>query len=457
MKRSYCFLLSILRLFKKIFRIPMTCPVCFFRDETQKHLKEQCFGIDRFEDKLEKYKELFIQGVRDMSSISKCNCYSNYSNRGMILWTDEFLKNLKDHIDLMEETFDELISCYIDYISKNQKTALDNLWNVLKINNLVTGNESPITYSKLIFRGRQKGNFNTNDKTSFFHIPFNSRHLIGNQRFSIDGQPMVYFGSSVLAVEKELGLNINDLCIAAFLPTYSIYCNKKIFSLQNYINDVIENNFPGIFGAGSKLSYDDSYISMNRNSIGRDIKKTLLMQICTFPVEHRSNYIAEYTIPQMLTTALMNDEYTGIIFPSTKDFSNLSDYHRFSSHHINFGFFVSFDRQNNIDSTLLDSFYVYTMDGTETYSYTVDSILYETENIINKNKKKPNSKNNDYILAIVKLKLHIEYLSNSHISGEKYFETTEGKIELEFYMKMLKHLDQLVANNSITNVSTGAQ
>src|SRR5439155_20470950 len=121
----------------------MTCPVCFFRDKTQKEIKESCFGLTRFEYKLESYKQKFITGINQMESISKCGCYSLYNNNNMLLWTDSFLKNLKARSSNAGEAFDRMISCYTDFISKSQKTALDNLWNYLESNKLISGSVLP--------------------------------------------------------------------------------------------------------------------------------------------------------------------------------------------------------------------------------------------------------------------------------------------------------------------------
>jgi hypothetical protein len=39
---------------------------------------------------------------------------------------------------------------------------------------------------------------------------------------------------------------------------------------------------------------------------------------------------------------------------------------------------------------------------------------------------------------------HFEYLTDSSVSGVKYFDTAEGKLELELYMKMLRHLKTII-------------
>ena len=419
-----------------------SCPVCFFRDKTQRKLKEKCFNINRFEEKLVKYKKLFVQGVKNMDSLSKCGCYSKYDNPGIVKWTDYFRNDLKTNIGEIEKVFSEITACYIDFIEKSQKIALDNFEKFLKNNKLKDEIENYISYAKLFFRGTKKGSFDETDTKNFFHIPFSKRHLIGNQRFSISGQPMSYLGSSVLTIEKELEVRLDELSIAAFLPKFSFY-NQKILDLKNYFNDVIEISLPELSANGSPDYYDTNTVP-NHQSIKKDLKKTILMQICTFPTEYKGSFIAEYVLPQMLTAVLYENDYSGIIFPSTKDFSNLSDNHRFSSHHINLGLFVSYDRKEEFDKKLLDSFFVYTIDGSESFNLTIKSIFDEIDSL--KGKIDKSNPNNGYDVAIAQLKLQIGYLADSSLDGQKYFDTKIGKVELEYYMKMLRGLKKVILN-----------
>ena len=421
----------------------MTCPVCFFREDHQKLLKKSSFEIERFELKLKKYKEEFINGIRQMDSLSNCSCVSTYSHDEMVSWTDAFLNSLKGAESEVKNAFDSIISIYGDFIGKSQKVATDRLWSYLKNQGLLTQTENPITYTKLLFRARLKGGFDERDIKQYFHIPFSKRHLVGNQRFSVSGQPMLYFGSSVLAIVKELEREVDELAIAAFLPSYSEYYNSKIFSLTNHIGDCIENSLPGIFSAGSRISYDDEHFSPNKKTISSDIHKTVLMHICTFPTELTGSFVAEYAVPQLLTTALLEHGYSGIVFPSTKDYSDFSGYHRFSTHHINLGIFVPYDSNNDTNEILLKTFSVFTLDGSETFKLTTKDIIEKAGTIIKVNKKSTRN-NSDYMLPVVKLQLHIEYMDKSQISGVQYFETGIGKLELALYMKMLCHIEKLV-------------
>lgn len=361
----------------------------------------------------------------------------------MVSWTDSFLDGLIDREFEVSNAFDSIISIYEDFVGKNQKIATDKLWLYLDAHQLITQSENSITYTKLLFRGRPKGVFDEKNIRELFHVPFSKRHLIGNQRFSVSGQPMLYFGSSILAITKETEKEINELAIAAFLPSYSFYYKSKIFSLTNHIGDCIEKSLPGIVSEGGKISYTDERFSPSQKTIVSDIHQTVLMHICTFPTEFKGSFVAEYAIPQMLTSALLEHGYAGLIFPSTKDYSNLTGNHNFSSHHINLGLFVPYDKNNDINESLLNTFSSFAMDGLESYDLTIDSILRKASEVVGLNKKSTKN-NNDYIIPIVQLKHYIEYMNASLISDINYFETDIGKLELEFYMKMLCYLEKFM-------------
>jgi hypothetical protein len=210
--------------------------------------------------------------------------------------------------------------------------------------------------------------------------------------------------------------------------------------LKNYFNRIIEDILPAITEAKSLIDFHDSSSVPNYLTAINDLKKTILMQICTFPVEiTNSFFVAEYVLPQMLTTALMENDYVGVTFPSTKDFSDITDNHRFSSHHINLGLFVNYDTSLDYDEKLRDTFHIYTLDGTESYDYTVESVIAEIKSTI-KDAITAKVDNNDYFFAATMAKIHFEYLENASLTGRKYFDTNSGKVELELYMKMLHRI-----------------
>jgi hypothetical protein len=422
----------------------MACIACFIDDLHQKELKKQCFDLDRFESKLLKYKELYIDEFKTLVSVSNCNCNYKNTNQVYIKWTNDFLQNMQSNITLIERTFDELKDIYISYIAESNKIAIDKIWRFLQQNNLIRNSESPLSYSNLLFRAREdKGTFDKKDIKSFFHIPFDKRILIGNQRFSISGQPMLYFSNSVIGLEKELSTPIDKLSIAGFLPIYSKNYDRKFYEIKNSLFDVLVKNLPEIVNSGIQINYYNGDLTPNYNSIIQDVQKSILSQILTFPVKNKNNFVEEYVLPQMLTSALLDNNYDGVIFPSTKDFKNLNGHHIFSEHEVNIAIYATYSPKDRYDNNLLKTFFQFTFNGSEKLNYTVKDITDRFELIFDKNKK-PNQNNNDFIIPLSKAKLHIEYLEKSLLNGTKYYDNLHGKIELEFFMKMADKLEKYV-------------
>lgn len=386
------------------------------------------------------YKSKFIEGVRDMVNLSECSCSATYNSPEMAKWTGDFLSELKNSESIINEAFDEIISIYEDFIGKSQKVAIENFWSYLTQQDLLNDKEGAFTSSRLYFRARKKStSFETTDVRAHFHIPFSQRERVANQRFSVSGQPMLYFGSSTFGVEKELENSCDNLSMAAFLPSANIYSNAKIFNLRNRINIIVENSLPGIFGARSKISYDDPTIGFGRDTISKDIHKSVLMFLCTFPREFTNSFVAEYVLPQILTTALLEHKYIGLIFPSTKDYSSIQGHHRFSSFNMNLGIYVPYDPENDINESLLSSFSAFTLDGSESLNRTPQEVLDRSREVISKLNERCLGTNS--IMPIILVQNEIDYIKSAQINNLNYFQTTAGKIELELYMKMFDYLE----------------
>jgi len=335
-----------------------------------------------------------------------------------------------------------MIDVYNEHISIGQKNSLDKIWNYINSNNLATGSENPLTYNRLLFRARENdGKINIINPDTFFHIPFNERYNIGNQRFSISGQPMLYFGNSIICIEKEL--NSSNLAFAAFLPKYYIYYKKKVFDIKNTIFDVLVKVLPNLFGANVKLDYFNDHQSPNSNSIKKDLQRSILAEILTFPVEIKKSFVEEYVLPQMLTTILMNNNYDGVLFPSTKDFSNLTNSHLFTNFNINTALFVKYDPVLNYDKNLQNTFFIFTFNGNEKLTLSSKDVIDRIELSLKKNHTATQN-NNDFVIPLVNTKLHIEYLEKAKLNGISYFDTNEGKIELEFYYKLAEKMESFI-------------
>lgn len=412
----------------------MACPICFFRDSYQRTLKARTFGIDRFELKLSKYKVLYLDELSKLNKLRDCNCYDLYSNHSLCLWIDEFLADIHLNIKLIESTFDDINSCYIKFITDNQRSAINHLYEFLENSSLIKRTEEPSNLVTALFRARRKSGFDPKNINEFYHVPFSKRHLVGSQRFSIPGLPLLYLGSSILTIQKELeARESNDLEYSAFLPSYSHFYNFKIFSLRNSIHSLLENNLPGLLISNVHYPYADDF----KPIFTQEIQANILLQICTFPTEAKSSFIPEYIIPQMLTAALQEQGFNGLSFPSTKCFENLKDNHRFSSHHLNFVLFTKHSLHNDHDIDLLSRFFTYTFNNYPDINK--QKVLGAIEKVYEINRS-TDINNTDYLMPLVKAQLQIEYLENSIISGVKYFDTNTGKIELSLYFDMVNEM-----------------
>lgn len=421
----------------------MTCPICFFRDSHQRSLKVKTFGINRFESKLEDYKELYVNELKKLKRLNECSCYKTYSNESLCLWVDEFLSDIHQHIALIESTFDKIKLSYVKFISENQRSAINSLYEFLEESLLIDRTVDSSELIRALFRARWKGKFDPKDIKEFFHIPFSKRHLVGSQRFSIPGLPLLYIGSSILTVEMELDANSSyDLEYSIFLPSYSHFYSSKIFSLRNNINDLLENNLPGLMDGGVHYPYSGDEDYSYKPRFIREIQANILLQICTFPTEYKMSFIPEYIIPQMLTVALQEKQFDGLCFPSTKCFESLKDNHRFSNHHLNFVLFTDYSPACDYDRKLLDRFYTFTFEKKDNISK--KEVLDAVEKVCELNRSS-DINNTDFIMPLVRAKLQIEYLENSSIGGVKYFDTDTGKTELSLYLDVANEMFNLVS------------
>ncbi|MCQ9041491.1 hypothetical protein H2C98_08320 [Vibrio parahaemolyticus] len=415
----------------------MNCPMCFFRDVNQRHLKLQTFSLPRFESKLLKYKELYLDGINNLTCISKCDCYSKYNDPNLVEWIGELLNALKASVELIATTFDEIFICYYKFLVENQRSAINYLHGFLNNNGFLQHQVDPSELVKVLFRARYKGDYESSDIKEFFHIPFTLRHLVGSQRFSINGQPLLYLGSSILTVEKELESNCKQLNYSAFLPSYSDTYQFRVFDLKNSI-DYLMINLPGVLGGGVPYDYDKNY----KHRFELEIRRSILLQICSFPTEIKKSFIPEYVIPQMLTAVLQEAGFDGLTFPSTKCFESLVDSHRFSSHHLNIVLFTSYSATDNHDISLLNKFYTYTHNVSEVVD--VQDVLHSIGIACEANRN-ADINNSDFIFPLVRAKLQIEYLQDSKIDGIPYFSTQTGIIELQLYKQLADQMYEKIS------------
>lgn len=171
----------------------------FFSPSFQKKLKQETFKLEKFEERLVKYKNLLLEGIKtlDLETSNPYHsivCY-DVKNNDVIKYTEEYIKILKSSLNKIDSFCDSLINSYKLFIKENSYSATGEFGKIIDKYNLITklSTDNSIYNERLFFRARiNDGKFDINNPIECFHIPFNKRYLISNQRFSVAGQPMWY-------------------------------------------------------------------------------------------------------------------------------------------------------------------------------------------------------------------------------------------------------------------------
>ncbi|MBL6445403.1 hypothetical protein JMN32_03740 [Fulvivirga sp. 29W222] len=175
--------------------------------------------------------------------------------------------------------------------------------------------------SDFVYRVRvdDKGFNNRFNRNDLFHIPFEKRHLIGNNRYSLTGFPCLYFGSSVYACWEELQRpNIEDCFISKFDLTGHHLID--LTATPSRICDSLQYHF-------EKLSkYEDGEYEDVVKQFEYLISDYLIIWPIIFCCSIRTSYPTsvfkpEYIFPQLLLEWVVSEElsrYDGVKFMSTK-------------------------------------------------------------------------------------------------------------------------------------------
>ena len=311
------------------------CLFCFLNNYNQHHIREGIqLRTDRFEHTLEKYKISFLDGLKKNLSLELCEKHTNENNSIL-------LKEIKN-ISFFEINtfFEELRKIYISWIDSNPLNSLHSLKNLLK--NYEIDNIETYVNGKIFFRGRESSSFISH--WDMFHIPFNRRFLIGNQRYSLIGQPLLYLASSPYCVLKELD-KTKDIKISSFRLSYLNYesfgknisfdhskypCyasidsndlnwqknNLRIYNNTDNLSSLIKTNNPDNNTIDKVNNFFDNE---NITNTKRFFFQQILANCCSFRLKNSirgQTFCEEYVLPQILAQVIKED-FDGIMFNST--------------------------------------------------------------------------------------------------------------------------------------------
>ena len=302
----------------------MSCLIEFLSDTNQKSIINMIQNRDEtYQKQLESYGKLFTNQLRYCLEKSGDNCNKNDCvckiaccriRSKLDSW---FSNNYKP----IEDFFTGINKCYTSWINSKIAEALNKIENLLKDDNYEIISEPVNTdvclkdvENRVFFRARQSSEYLT--RKEIFHIPFNKRYLIPNQRFSLTGLPILYLGNSIADLLEEIGGN----------PEESI-CNQRVSSFEciNINKDTTKIIKPDkIFDLRCNIRQS---LSDSEKFTKVAFFRNILSHICSFRKRkevEKANFKEEYVIPQMLSIILHEKGYDGICYYSTKPFYGYS-------------------------------------------------------------------------------------------------------------------------------------
>ena len=216
-----------------------------------------------------------------------------------------------------------------------------------------------IKIEKPLYKCRANEKMYPFSKNEMFHIPFDKRHLVGNQRFSLSGLPCLYLGGSSYICWEELGrkdFNTSNYC------GYSLKENVNVFDL--ILPEKITNE--------------------------HQIRRVVLTLACSIAADREHIFKPEYILPQCLLHSLIKRSKESqsvfcVRYYSTHLLNGDADYfeHDFSedslSRYVNYVFPATSSQGEEYSSELRKVF-----DQTDTIS-PIREILLNPSNLLDSN------------------------------------------------------------------------
>jgi len=252
--------------------------------------------IPKDEEKLVKYREkcrVFLKASNDLSIENRI--------RGLQQTFHEFLSaelpQEESQILRINQIWDIIIKCITLYQQGLCTKAQELMYHgfLLSKRGLI---DSKIHSGMRLFRLRYSDDGSIFPKNEMFHIPISKRHILGSERFSIDGVPCLYLAGSSYLCWEELGCKNFDNCNVSF---FQVEQEQRVMHIEPIW-----------------LKIDQDLVEV-----------TPLALSCFLEVKHKeSNYKEEYIIPQLLMQSLLsyNNEHKetieGITYLSSKVFNS---------------------------------------------------------------------------------------------------------------------------------------
>lgn len=266
--------------------------------------------VDLFEDEI-KQGEFIILKCKDDSQ-----CYKTYLSKSLqlrnIIIKYEHLFD-REYLKVFSRLRESITRAWRIYEKGDIRSAGNIIYNLLfsnkYLNHLLSNEFESEEIVDYLYRGRIIDYYNKietidNFRKEIFHIPFDKRNLVANERYSISGFPCLYLSSSVFGVKAEL--DIIDDSKNLFIGDFKVKHTFKYFDLTpSFLKDIRE---------------------MTLIELKLAMLKLLLVMVCSIHVDKgKNNYCSNYVIPQLVTASIASKakySYRCIKYLSLKSYFN---------------------------------------------------------------------------------------------------------------------------------------
>lgn len=267
----------------------------------------RCFSTDSFEDNL---RELFSAFLGEVEKVTPKNSISQ-SVINALHEMESVCNSLKETVSLYLQG--NLHSAYEEFqVALNTlepwlKKIIDEM-TAFAPNGMRCEDKPDVEYRGDLYRIRLIGDdpLSARHLRDIFHIPFNLRHKVGSQRYSVPGLPCLYLGGSLWICWEELGrpsfhnLQVSRFAAEASTTVLDLGWRPKVvaYFLRNYPEIMTDD-----FVTGQILCWP-------------------LLAGCSVRRRHRgldAPFVPEYILPQLLLQSIRNRNLCdGLRFFSTQ-------------------------------------------------------------------------------------------------------------------------------------------
>lgn len=169
-------------------------------------------------------------------------------------------------IDMTTKSVLQILSAFL---GGNHEDALKLTYKMMKAMKF-----DVILIDKPLYKCRENEKMYPFSKDEMFHISYDKRHLVGNQRFSLSGLPCLYLGGSSYICWEELGrkdFNMSNYC------GYSLKEEVNVFDLL--LPEIIANE--------------------------HQIRRVVLILACSLAADRGHIFKPEYILPQCMLHSLI--------------------------------------------------------------------------------------------------------------------------------------------------------